>query len=250
MGLDSTLLGHLRDLCLRSEQWSCPLSSSFLTQDQWMELRLHFPANRFLLSGGYLGAERKMAIFLPEPLEEGEEFDVQPYLLCFHIEASGKKFGEKLEHRQVLGALLGKGVERDALGDVLVLGSEAYSFCIPSLQEEISSLQEVGPHKVHIEFVPLSSMNWSPRIEIRQGTVSSNRLDAIIGEIFSCSRCQAQEAIDQGKIFLGSTPLRRKDSAVEEGTILTFRGKGKGVFCKEKGSSRKGKILIEYGLYR
>ena len=35
MALDSTLLGHLRDLYLHSEQWSCPLASSFLTQDAW-----------------------------------------------------------------------------------------------------------------------------------------------------------------------------------------------------------------------
>ena len=168
MALDSTLLGHLRDLYLHSEQWSCPLSSCFLTQDEWRELIHYFPSNRFLLSGGYPSAERKMAIFLPEPLKEGEDFDVQPFLLCFHIEASGKKFGEKLEHRQVLGALLGQGIERDALGDVLVEGAEAYSFCLPSLQEEIASLQEVGPYKIQVKFVPLSSMNFSPRIEIKQ----------------------------------------------------------------------------------
>ena len=250
MALDSTLLGHLRDLYLHSEQWSCPLSSCFLTQDEWRELIHYFPSNRFLLSGGYPSAERKMAIFLPEPLKEGEDFDVQPFLLCFHIEASGKKFGEKLEHRQVLGALLGQGIERDALGDVLVEGAEAYSFCLPSLQEEIASLQEVDPHKIQVKFVPLSSMNFSPRIEIRHGTISSNRLDGVISEMFSCSRAQAQEAIDASKIFLGGTVLHQKDMEVEEGTILTFRGKGKGIFYKEKGSSRKGKILIEYGLYR
>ena len=250
MALDSTLFGHLRDLYLHSEQWSCPLSSSFLTQDEWRELVHYFPSNRFFLTGGYPSAERKMAIFLPEPLEEGEDFDLQSFMLCLHIEASGKKFGEKLEHREVLGALLGKGIERDALGDVLVEGAEAYSFCLPSLQEEIASLQEVGPHKVQVEFVPLSSMNFSPHIEIRHGTISSNRLDGIVSEMFSCSRAQAQEAIDAGKIFLGASALHQKDMEVEEGAILTFRGKGKAVFCKEKGSSRKGKILIEYGLYR
>ena len=150
---------------------------------------------------------------------------------------SGKKFGEKLEHRQVLGALLGQGIERDALGDVLVEGAEAYSFCLPSLQEEIASLQEVGPHKIQVKFVPQSSMNFSPRIEIRHGTISSNRLDGVISEMFSCSRAQAQEAIDASKIFLGGTVLHQKDMEVEEGTILTFRGKGKGIFYKEKGSA-------------
>ena len=101
MALDSTLFGHLRDLYLHSEQWSCPLSSSFLTQDEWRELVHYFPSNRFFLTGGYPSAERKMAIFLPEPLEEGEDFDLQSFMLCLHIEASGKKFGEKLEHREV-----------------------------------------------------------------------------------------------------------------------------------------------------
>ena len=83
------------------------------------------------LDGGYEGAERRTALFLPDGWETIHIFDTPDdplAVLCM------KPHGDTaLSHRDYLGALMGAGIQREAVGDILVQDGTAYCFCLAEL---------------------------------------------------------------------------------------------------------------------
>ena len=67
--------------------------------------------------GGYGDAERKMLIYLPDYLEADCLYDEDAPLLC--LRASFFE-GDAPSHRDFLGALMGSGIAREAVGDICV----------------------------------------------------------------------------------------------------------------------------------
>ena len=88
--------------------------SDFLNMEEQSELlalRLNSP---FRLYGGYDGAERCIAAF-------GDECNECQFPISFiKIEPSSKKFADKLTHRDFLGSLMGLGIKRETLGDIII----------------------------------------------------------------------------------------------------------------------------------
>ena len=75
-------------------------------------------------AGGYQGAERARAIFIHE------DFAGTPTgfgIDC--IEAKWNGQFARLSHRDVLGALMGQGIERDTIGDLLVTNDSVKIIC-------------------------------------------------------------------------------------------------------------------------
>ena len=68
--------------------------------------------------GGFDGAERVMAAFGPAP--EPADYPIT----CLHIAPKQEKFAEELTHRDYLGTLMGLGLERRVLGDILPCGTQ------------------------------------------------------------------------------------------------------------------------------
>ena len=67
--------------------------------------------------GGYEDAERKMLVYLPDYLEESTLYGEDSPLVCLE----GTFFqGDELSHRDILGALMGAGIQRETVGDILV----------------------------------------------------------------------------------------------------------------------------------
>ena len=91
--------------------------------------------------GGYDSAERQMIAFIPDALYY--EFDYP--IKCIHIVPKYPKFAEKLTHRDVLGALMNLGIERNRLGDILCLEDDYYVFCdediYPFIVGELSKIR-------------------------------------------------------------------------------------------------------------
>ena len=83
--------------------------------------------------GGFDGAERVMAAFGPAP--EPTDYPIT----CLHIAPKQEKFAEELTHRDYLGTLMGLGLERRVLGDILLCGKGAYLFCTAGMADYIES---------------------------------------------------------------------------------------------------------------
>ena len=183
------LLKRGEDLARRCEQKNILTNTGFLSPAERYALE-HDPdlrLRRMVFSGGYEDAERTMAFFLPDYMEEDAP-ELSEHIRCIRLKAA---FGSP-GHRDYMGAILGMGVGRDWVGDILVQGETAYVLCQPSVLRHLLSIEKVGRFGVRAEEIPLAEIPEQKRkTEARSFTVMSPRLDAICAGMFRLSRTEA-----------------------------------------------------------
>lgn len=244
----SDLLKRGEDLARRCEQKTILTNTGFLSPaERWAlehdpDLRLC----RMVFSGGYPDAERTMAFFLPEYMEESE-LDLTEHIRCLKLKAA---FGEP-GHRDYMGAILGMGVGREWVGDILVKGETAYVLCQPSVLRHLLSIEKVGRCGVKAEEIPLSEIpDRQRKTQERSFTVMSPRLDAVCAGMFRISRTESARQIEAGLVSLNYTECLKTDQQVSEGDVLSLRGTGKGKLIAFGGNSRKGRIFVTAEIYQ
>lgn len=247
--MEDELLRRAEDLCTRCERTATVTATPFLTPAEQYALTAwakHRADCTVVLYGGHPNCERKAAFFLPFYLAP-EDFDASEYLRAVRVTAS---FGTP-GHRDYLGALLGLGVRREWIGDVLVFDNVAYVLCLPSVEEHLRTLEKVGRCGVKTASVALGDV---PAPERRTKTVTftvkSLRLDAAIAGLFGLSRTAAAERIRAGLASLNYSECLRTDAPVQVGDILSLRGAGKGAITDVGGISRKGRQFITAELWQ
>ena len=233
---------RIEDLSLRCSRTGSITLSSFLTPTESFSISGRiFNGIRPLLLGGYENAERKVAFFLPE-WESEENLDLAKYLAALEI----KSYFGAPGHRDYMGAILGLGIERDRIGDILVSDDTAYIICIRSVASLIlNELDKVGHCGVKVSSIPLSAVP-EPEIPVRSVsfTVKSLRLDAVAGDMFGISRTSAAEFIRLGAVTLNYSICEKTDAPVSEGDVISIRGKGKGRIREIGGRSKKDRIFV------
>ncbi len=237
---------RIDDLADRADRRGVLTRTSFLTPAEQTLLRQYYRGDRLVLTGGQQTCERQAAFFLPEYMTP-EEFDPSAYLAAVRIEAHFGMPG----HRDYLGAALGLGIRRDALGDVRIFDGTAYVFCLPSVQPLLlDELTKVG--RVGVTTAPCA-LNEVPapvlKVKTRTFTVKSLRFDAVLGSMFGLSRTLAAEMIRAGAAKLNDLPCERTDAAVKEGDTISLRGHGKGRLKTVGARSKKERIFLETEVY-
>ena len=242
------ILKRARDLARRCEQRGVPANTGFLTPAGRYAVERD-PAlrdARLFFHGGYPEAERTIAFFLPDWMEDGA-LDLSEHICALRLTAF---FGEP-GHRDYMGAILGMGVGREWVGDILVDGPRAIVLCQPSVLRHLLSIEKVGRYGVKAEQIPLAAIPVNERkTEERRFTVMSPRLDAVAAGLFHLSRSETARQIALGVLSLNYTPCLKPDAPVKEGDVLSLRGAGKGRIAELGGSSRKGRLFVTAELFR
>ena len=130
--------GRIDDLSVRRDNGEI-VFSDFLTPREQHFLERYLTScgrgNTVRFYGGFHGAERRIACFLPDYLlemldgyEKGSDEEalffrenLDEAIVMLEIRGSGYR---TITHRDVLGAVLGLGIERDAIGDILLLDGD------------------------------------------------------------------------------------------------------------------------------
>ena len=189
--------------------------------------------------GGYEGAERCLARLRATEYCE----DTDPPIVLITARASDKT--AVISHRDVLGALMGLGIRREMLGDILTNKNTARFFCHKTISEHILlSLDKIGRYSVTLSLSESAEI-CEPEYEIKEVNVSSMRLDCITAEAFSISRTKAAEAIRKGIVFVNWRLETDPSSELKTGDKLSLRGSGKAEVGKLRGTSKKGRLFIE-----
>lgn len=201
----------------------------------------------FHFCGGYDQAQRQIAVFLPDWLA-WEDYDPSEDLAALRTVWSAH---DHLTHRDLLGALMGQGIKREVLGDLLV-GPESCDLLV--LREMapylLQSFQSAGRAKLRVEEVPLAHLHI-PVQEVRRirDTVSSLRLDAVAAVGFSLSRSKMADLVRAGRVTVNWQATERTDQAVQEGDVISCRGLGRCRVAEIGGLSRKGRINLTMERY-
>ena len=80
-------------------------------------------------------------------------------------------------------------------------------------------------------------------------TLSSMRLDAVLAGAYRLSRTESSALIRGGLVKLNHIPCERADVAVEEGALLSVRGKGRVRLQSIEGLKRKQRIGVTFFRY-
>ena len=240
---NSDLLRRAEDLLRRSQKNNILTATNFLTPaerfqlERWAKTQ---PGCRLVCSGGHPDCERTVAFFLPDYMEP-EWVPLDEHIRAFEITAP---FGSP-GHRDYIGALLGMGIGRERLGDIWVKGSTAIVFCLPGVEKHLLSIDKVGRIAVRARSLSLDEIP-KPEREVKEKSfsVQSLRLDAIVGGLFNVSRSEAARQIEAGAVSLNYEICDRCDASIQEGDVLSLRGRGKGRITGLGGTSRKGRLFV------
>lgn len=240
---EQMLLKHFNDLSERAYYQNRPCFSDFLDMNEQSLLLQYFqgPVTPTLY-GGYEFAERKIAVFSELPA---------PYPLCWlEIGPAYPKYAENLGHRDFLGSILGLGLERNCIGDILIENSRARILCFERVKDFIlQELRQVRHTAVQVKEIELPEVLARPKFEIIHGTVSSLRLDAVISLAFRLSRSQSCNLIESGQVYINSRLNTSNGAALKDGDMISVRHKGKFIFVDSKNKSKKNKCMVEIHKY-
>lgn len=242
--------GRLRDLAARSWQNNLYTFTHFLDEAQLsqlkaMEKELSYAGLK--LSGGPELADRCVARFgRKENLGYSQPFPIA----CLRIDPAAEKFGETLSHRDVLGALMSLGIERDLLGDIYVQGKTAFVLCLDHIAGFIKeSLIQIRHTNVTITILEEIPAFLGPDLETRMITAASDRLDAVISQVYHLSRAQSQALFVQGKVFAGGKQVLSSSYLCHPDDRISVRGHGKFIFKGTEGVTGKGRSRIRVQIY-
>lgn len=203
----------------------------------------------FISYGGYSDAERKKIYVLPDFIEEGSiealiEFGFSCEMDCVEIRGSGF---ETLSHRAVMGSILGLGIERDVVGDIVMLNeNRAIFFCDSRLTPFFcESLERVGRDKVRVRKIELDeSILPERKVQRINDTVASARLDCVVAAICSLSRERAKEKITSSLVELNYECEERVDREVSVPAIISVRGVGRFRIISLNDKTKKGRYRL------
>lgn len=245
------VLARALDQMERAANRSIPCATQFLSPAQRAALEPLLAASghpRRLFHGGYEGAERTVCVFLPDWLE-GSDWQAEDELAA--IECAYPPTGADLTHRNLLGGLMGIGLTREKVGDILTGDTAAQIICLKEAAPIIlSQFEQAGRYRLKLREISLSELSPAPaQVKVIHDTVSALRLDAVLASGFSLSRGRAADAVAGGRVAVNHRECLKPDKPVAEGDILTCRGLGKCVLKTVGGQSRKGRIIIEIERY-
>lgn len=246
---DKVLLAKLWDKISTGIRKNIPASTCFLSlRELAMANFLFGQVEGLYLFGGYADAERQMLVYLPEYLEANALWTEDTPIAC--LRATFYE-GDSPTHRDFLGALLGTGIAREAVGDICV----GKGYCEFFVTKEIApyvlqNFLSAGRTKLHLEQIQLADVSV-PKAETKEihDTVSSLRLDSVISSGFRLSRSAATQFICAGKVSIDGLPCEKPDKLIAEGTKISVRGLGKIQLTNINGQTKKGRISVVINRY-
>lgn len=252
------LISHILDLQEKAASESYITYSNFLSTEELSSIIKCKMSNKYVNTfyfGGYTEAERKIAIFVPSFYQADENsltdiLSMNDYTPIKLIRLHKDRFSS-LTHRDYLGALMGLGIKREMIGDIIVNDSGCDVFCMNSVSNYIcENLKQAGRGQVVAEKLSVFDINIeSAKTETYFISVASLRLDCMTAAIFRLSRSSAVNAINQGLVYVNGEQIFKNDFILCESDKLVFRGKGKTVIDEITGSSKKGRIHINIKKY-
>ncbi len=191
--------------------------------------------------GGYPGAERKRLVICPDYLDP----QVEDYGLAFLAIRGTFKFSG-VSHRDFLGSMLGLGLRREKIGDIIVDESCAQVVVTMEVADFIRvNLSKVGRNTVKIEEINRDALvPPSPKVKEIRSTVPSMRLDVVAAGAFGISRSKMAGEVSSQRVAVNWRLCTNQSAPVKEGDMISVRGKGRAEVSAVGGRTKKGRIAI------
>ena len=207
--------------------------------------------------GGYPDAERTVLFLAPDYLELRDEEELERYFrdapeacpLCV-VHAVRDPFNS-ITHRDYLGSLLGLGIKREMIGDLIVSDKGCEILVLRRIAAYITeNFRSAGHASLSCTVGELSSLKGRPAAGTRRSiSLKSPRLDAVVSAAFGIPRTQASALIARGTVAVCSVPATKPEKQIHPGDSVTLRGKGKCRILEIAGTTKSGRILLRIETY-
>ncbi|MDP4118940.1 MAG: YlmH/Sll1252 family protein [Bacillota bacterium] len=221
-----------------------PEFSKFLDIKQQAAVKnIKFPGCTYFSYGGYEDAERKVIGCFPN------DYDYDETLFPISILKLTPSEPEGLTHRDYLGSLIGLGIKRECVGDIVINKDVAYLFCTEEIQKFILlNLKRIGNRSVIVQECCQPEIP-EKKFKRASGTVASPRIDCVLGFAMNTSRSRAEEFIKGGKVMINYTETDSVSQKLKPGDTVSVRGFGKFLYAESNGNTKKGRLKIEIDIY-
>ena len=184
--------------------------------------------------GGFSGAERKKAKII-----SNEYYDVDYDIVCLKAKFNNKF--NRVEHRNILGAVHNLGINFNRFGDIIVLENEVYIFVDEEIADYIA-MEFTKAGRVNLDFqrVDLAEVGIEKKYEDFEIVSSSFRIDSIVAKITNKSRSKVKEFLEQDFIKLNHVVLRNGEKTCTSEDTISIRKYGRFVV---KGYTQNKKSL-------
>lgn len=198
--------------------------------------------------GGMEDCERQQIGFFPQEAADAEQlFPIR----ILKVRRKSKKFGQTdLSHRDYLGSLLGLGIDRSKIGDILVTEDAAVCFVAEEIASYITAtLDQVSRTAVVAEEISQAEELPQRQTELMRVTAASLRLDAVAGEAFHLARGRVQSLIGAEKAAVNWNTVTNTSHLLQEGDMVSLRGFGRFRVKRIGGKTKKDRIGLELEKY-
>ena len=222
--------------------------TDFLTLSEIETAKTVLSGSNYMFYGGHEDTERQMLCIAPE------EITITPELfpICgLRIVPKHMKFAGEFSHRDVLGSVLGLGLDRDVIGDIFVREKEAYLLCAARIAEFLTEqLVQIRHTNVVCECAEAEDSAFEKEFQTVSRTVSAVRIDSVTAAAFGVSRSSAATAVSGGKVFINGREVTSPSANVKEQDVISFRGFGKARLKEIGNLTKKGRISVTLERYQ
>lgn len=153
--------------------------------------------------------------------------------------------GIALSHRDVLGSLMGCGITREKVGDILCGDGLAVVFIREELAPFVAqTLTTIGREGVSVSCPYEGRLPVFHHFEDITGTVASVRLDAVLKVLLGTSREQACEYIRSALVQINHVETTSVSASLKAGDRVSVRGHGRFVVDDVSDFSKKGRVIL------
>ncbi len=191
----------------------------------------------FTLFGGYPQATR---VYLSvNCFNNNDSFPITPVIIS-------SKGSRSLSHRDYLGSIMGLGIKRECVGDIILLSdTQAVVFVRSEMFVHIKrDLDKVARDSVTVSVYTGDTSTLSSEKEELRLIVSSMRIDNIVSSLINCSRSKASELIAQDCVFCNYFQVKKPSLNICTGDVISIRGYGKFIIGENAGKSRRDNLII------
>jgi len=198
-----------------------------------------FEEIKYFEIGGLQDSERKIFMIFPNYYEVR---DIVTEIAFIRIKGNL----DGLKHKDFLGSILGLGIKRTKIGDILQHDKYADIAVKSEIKEFIIyNLEKIGRTNVlrtEIDVEDLIAVELE--YESLNITVSSLRLDTIVCAIYNLSRQESAKLINSEAVKVNFEITDKMYRALNENDLISTKGYGRAIVESINGISKKGKFRI------
>ncbi|KAL3699008.1 hypothetical protein R1sor_017030 [Riccia sorocarpa] len=197
--------------------------------------------------GGYSQAERcRLSLGNIEAMNNSVREEIESTSVAA-VSISGNFKYDSATHGDFLGAVLGSGIVREKVGDIIVKAEQgAQVLVVPELVGFLcASVTQVRVVPVETSPIALSDLEVViPRKDVMKTVEASLRVDAIASAGFKMSRSKLQDTLSGGSLFVNWREVNKGGMTLKTGDVVSLRGKGR-IEIGEINVTKKGRYAVE-----